>query len=119
MPHLDQYSIPVGTWPIPISAAQLILTTRLPTAVRDRPYIHTVKAEGSNASYQWTVTPELLQPGLSLDTLNGTIQGMPSETGTFSFGISVTDSLGHVSVQNLSITSGDRRIATHDKFGIH
>jgi MBG domain (YGX type)/Putative Ig domain len=48
---------------------------------------------GGLAPYQVTVTTGTLPPGLTFAT-NGTLSGTPTQAGTFTFGVSVTDSSG-------------------------
>lgn len=51
----------------------------------------TLGATGGKPSYTWTKTNGSLPPGLSLST-NGTISGTPTQAGTYSFTVRVTDS---------------------------
>lgn len=47
---------------------------------------------GGVAPYTWTISSGSLPPGLSLNSAMGAITGTPTATGSFSFGLKVTDS---------------------------
>ncbi len=56
-------------------------------------YAVTLQATGGTAPFTWTAVPaSALPPGLTLAPATGLISGVPTTTGTFSFGIQVTDS---------------------------
>ena len=83
-----------------------ITTTSLPDGQVGIFYDQTVLASGGLVPYKFTLFSGPLPPGLFL-ALNGTISGIPSQTGTFPFVVEVTDSECPSSVsvlQNLSIT---------------
>jgi hypothetical protein len=55
-------------------------------------------------NWNWTPAPSSsLPPGLSLDPSAGTITGTPTAAGTYTFIVSVTDSLGAIASQTYSI----------------
>ena len=58
-------------------------------------YSETINAQGGTSPYTFTVTSGSLPTGTSLNSSSGVISGTPSATGTFSFTITVTDSLGY------------------------
>lgn len=66
-----------------------IVTTSLPDAVSDYPYTDTLIAKGGTPPYVWSGT---LPYHLTLDSLTGTISGVPADTGTFGFTVLVKDS---------------------------
>jgi hypothetical protein len=71
-----------------------INTTTLPDGVVGTPYPAGTKlqATGGVPPYQWTVASGLLPPGLALG-LDGTIAGIPTQTGVFNtFTVTVSDS---------------------------
>jgi hypothetical protein len=56
-------------------------------------YSETITAQGGTSPYTFAVTSGALPTGTTLNTTSGVISGTPSATGTFSFTITVTDSL--------------------------
>ena len=64
----------------------------------------TLQRLGGAAPYTWALASGSLPPGLSLNTTSGLISGTPTQFGTFSFTVRLTDS------QPVSVTSGTLRI---------
>ena len=56
------------------------------------PYMGYPVATGGTPGYSWSVSSGTLPPGLVLDPETGTIDGVPTNTGSWSFTLSVTDS---------------------------
>ncbi len=82
--------VAVKALPGVISGGLGILIGTLPDAVRDTPYFATIGAAGGTPPYSWSTSPLDFPAGLSFSS--GTISGTPTDTGTFSFTASVTDS---------------------------
>lgn len=59
--------------------------------VRDHHYNTTLAATGGAAPYRWSLISGTLPPNLSLST-NGTIDGTPTATGSYSFAVQAFDS---------------------------
>lgn len=59
-------------------------------------YTYTYTATGGTAPYTFSVVSGTLPPGLSLDEDTGVLSGIPTEEGSFSFGIQVMDDIGVV-----------------------
>lgn len=74
--------------PAPLS----ITTTSLPNGQTGTAYSTTLAATGGTTAYSWSVTTGALPAGLSLAASTGTVSGTPSQSGTFSFTVQVTDS---------------------------
>jgi hypothetical protein len=72
--------------PVPVAAN---LAGGAPTVA----YSETINAQGGSSPYTFAVTSGALPTGTTLNTSSGVISGTPSATGTFSFTITVTDSL--------------------------
>ena len=75
----------------------------LPGASIGVQYSDFLQATGGSAPYTWTNTTGFLPPGLSLKT-NGDLFGFATTTGSYSFTVQVTDSLGHQASAVLAIT---------------
>lgn len=92
---------------ITASVAPLVITTTsLPAATVGTAYNRLLAATGGVKPFTWAVTAGALPTGLTLNATTGSISGIPTAPGTFSFTVQVTDSLGTAATQNLSITVG-------------
>jgi len=60
-------------------------------AIRDRQYHSALGATGGTPPYRWNLISGTLPPNLSLST-NGSIEGIPSATGSYSFAVQAFDS---------------------------
>lgn len=61
-----------------------------------------VSASGFTEPYSWAVSSGALPPGLSLDTATGTVSGTPTQAGTFTAEITLTDDNGRTGTQTHS-----------------
>ena len=66
------------------------LTTTLPEATLNKSYSNTLQQAGGT-SPSWIVVSGALPPGITLGSTTGTVSGKPSATGTYQFGVKVTD----------------------------
>ncbi len=89
----------VGVPPQPVC----VTTTTLPGGAKGTPYSATLTAVGGTAPYKWSLASGSLPPGLTLSP-NGTVSGTPTDGGTFTFTVKVTDSKGATATQPLTIT---------------
>jgi hypothetical protein len=69
-----------------------ITSTMLAGAVLNNAYRAAIGFTGGTGPYTWSVTGGSLPPGLSLESSTGAIWGTPSQTGSYQFSVSVTDS---------------------------
>jgi len=69
-----------------------ITTTSLPSATVGTAYSSGLSASGGTPGYTWNITSGQLPVGLTLATSSGAISGTPTASGTFSFGVTVSDS---------------------------
>jgi hypothetical protein len=67
------------------------LTTTLPNAVSNKSYSNQLFQAGGTSPFTWTVVSGALPPGILLGSSTGTISGKPAATGSFTFGVKVTD----------------------------
>ena len=91
-PSIISNSVDLDTSPPAIS------TTPLSPGIVGTSYSQTLAASDGTPPYQWSVSSGGLLPGLSLDATTGTISGTPTQSGSYSFTIQVTDA--SVSVLN-------------------
>jgi hypothetical protein len=56
--------------------------------------------------YSWSLVSGQIPPGLSLSESPGRITGTPTEAGTFTFTVRVTDDRGTFAERTFSITVG-------------
>jgi hypothetical protein len=86
---LNAASLPAGNQNVAYPQQQLVASNGVP------PY----------SNWTWVAAPSSsLPPGLSLNMATGTITGAPTAAGTFSFIVSVSDSLGATASQTYSIS---------------
>jgi hypothetical protein len=69
-----------------------------------RDYRASFKTKGGLGPLTWSITSGALPDGLSFDSCAGVISGIPSEAGEFPLTVQVTDPLGGVDVQNLTVS---------------
>lgn len=94
----------VAAYPIDVS------TTSLPDTLIRNPYSVSIDAVGGlGGGFRWAVVGSL-PAGLTLDT-SGTpstvLSGRPSQEGTFSFGVQVTDYFGNTATRTLTLVVGE------------
>lgn len=92
---------------ITVGAELDVATTILPDWTAGEPYSETLEAAGGTGPYTWELTDGALPDGLSLDADTGAITGEPTETGTFSFAITVTDADGTEATHSFTIAIAD------------
>lgn len=85
--------------------APVITTTSLPAGTVGQPYSATLAATGGTTPYTWSLPSGQLPNGLSLSA-QGTISGTPTQAGTASFTVQVTDANGLSQTASLSISIG-------------
>jgi hypothetical protein len=68
-----------------------ILTLSMPNGAVGISYNATLMAGGGNLPYAWTIAKGTLPAGLDLDSGNGTISGVPTTGGDFTFTARVSD----------------------------
>jgi hypothetical protein len=87
--------------PRDVVAKPVITTTSLPNGAKGRNYSQTISVSGGLAPYTWSISGA--PSWLSLNVSTGVISGKPTTSGTYSFTVKVTDSLGNTATQSLSI----------------
>lgn len=75
----------------PVAPTLVITTSSLPGATSGSTYSTSLAAKGGTTPYSWSVTGGSLPAGVSLHP-NGLLSGTPTQTGTFTFTVQVTDS---------------------------
>ncbi len=106
-------NFPCSTGPGNQSKGPSIITSpNLPDATIGACYSFTFQAKWGTptptAKYTWSIIGGSLSPGLSLDEPSGTIYGIPTQTGTYSFTIRVTDTSSQVDTKfvKLQVVAG-------------
>ncbi len=83
-----------STQTVPLSglSALSISTSSLPSGTINTAYSGSVVAVGGTSPYTWSIASGSLPTGITLDTTTGVISGTPTAVGSYTFGITVTDS---------------------------
>lgn len=89
---------------ITIATPVSVSTTSLPNGFVGLSYSQTLAASGGIAPCTWSVVSGSLPSGLSLS--GAVIGGTPASTGSSTFTVQVTDSIGQTATKSLSITIG-------------
>jgi hypothetical protein len=66
----------------------------------------TLSATGGSPGYTWAITSGSVPTGLAFSN-TGVLSGTPTQTGTFTFAVTLTDSVGATAVANFSMTVGN------------
>lgn len=74
------------TPPIPL----VVLPTTLPNGVAGESYSQTLSVDGQGP-FRWLIASGSLPAGLTFDEANGIISGVPTQSGTFEFTVTVDD----------------------------
>ncbi len=97
----SDYAVTLFPGTLTVNPPLRITTTTLPSYFVNVPYATTVSTTGGTGPLAFTLTAGSLPTGLKLNA-NGTIKGIPTVGGTFTFTITATDAFGEES--NLSLT---------------
>ena len=66
-------------------------------------YSTSLKTKGGLAPFNWSITAGALPPGLNFNTATGALTGIPTQAGEFPLTVQVTDALGGVDAENLTL----------------
>jgi hypothetical protein len=98
-------TITVSPSAAPTSSPSLtIVSASLPSGTEGTPYTATLRASGGKTPYQWKIASGSLPTGLKLDSPGGAISGLTNQTGTFSFGVALSDASGQSVSRELAIS---------------
>jgi Putative Ig domain len=81
----------------------VVRTAKLPPATVGKPFSETLAAKYGEPPYTWAETSGTLPPGLALGA-DGTIGGIPTTNGSFTFTAKVTDSYSPATTATKSLT---------------
>ena len=82
----------------------LSLSERTKTGRVGKNYNASLKIKGGLGPFNWSLTAGALPPGLSFNTATGAITGIPAQAGTFPLTVQVTDALGGLDAENVTLT---------------
>jgi len=84
-----------------------ISTDTLTSGVTGSSYNATLSASGGTSPYTWVIATGTLPTGIKLKQAAGSLSGTPSQSGTYNFTVSVTDSANHQATQALALNIAD------------
>jgi hypothetical protein len=90
--------------PVTATNGNLTISITLPTATSGSNYNGSITASGGTAPYSFAVVSGQLPQGVHIDNNKGIISGTPTASGSFTFGISVSDSKGASVDKSLQLT---------------
>ena len=73
------------------NSQNLTLSGNLPDGVAKQAYNAVLTVSGGNAPYQFTIKSGSLPPGLTLNSMTGSVTGTPTVAGAYTFQIGVSD----------------------------
>lgn len=88
----------------PTNASALTIGATLPAGSAGSSYSGTISASGGTSPYKFVVTSGQMPAGVNLNQATGTVAGTPTATGSFNFGVTVSDTKGASKQQGLQIT---------------
>ncbi len=92
-----------GSYTLEVTAPAIVIVTPLPDRLLPgQPYSLQLQGGGGAAPYTFAITAGALPPGLSLSP-TGVLSGTPTNTGSYSFEITVTDANGFSSTQQVQL----------------
>ncbi len=94
-----------------VAGPVVITTTSLPNAVAGAAYSQTLSAGGGQAPYTWSILSGNTPPGIQFSS-SGTLTGLPTRNGFYTFTIQVSDNGQRTATQTLSITVGGISVST-------
>lgn len=80
-----------------------ITTQTLDDGIPGRTFSQSITAAGGLEPYSWSVSSGSIPPGLTLNTANGLLSGVPTSGGTFTFTVKVTDGNGTMTTRLFSL----------------
>jgi hypothetical protein len=87
--------------PVPVNLG--IITTSIPAATIGTAYSAPVSVTGGQSPYKWGLSSGSLPSGIGLDSASGIISGATTQSGSFSFTVTVTDFVNASASQSLSM----------------
>jgi hypothetical protein len=108
----ESAAVPLVIAPADSGSPLTISLTPLPQGVLNASYSGTLGVTGGTAPYTWSIASGQLPAGLALAPSTGVISGIPSASGNFSFGISVTDSSAQSATATVPLIIGATSGAT-------
>ena len=82
------------TLDLTVNPTLFITTSSLPAVVVGNYYSQPLSMLGGTPSYTWSIASGSLPPGILMSPSTGSISGIPTGTGTFSFTVRLTDATG-------------------------
>ncbi|MEU4333508.1 putative Ig domain-containing protein [Micromonospora lupini] len=95
-----------------INARPQIVAPTPPLAEVGAPYTDRLNVLGGTGPFTWSVASGALPPGLTLGPVNGLIEGVPTQAGTYGVDVQVIDAFGATDVQQIRLVVQERSVVT-------
>lgn len=95
-----------------IASNLTITTATLPNGAVGSLYTQQLQASGGTGTLTWALPSGSLPPGVSLNGATGVISGTPTQGGSFSFTIQVSDSAQRIATRTFSVTITSQLVIT-------
>ena len=82
----------------------LTVSSNLPAGMEGSVYNGQIQASGGTAPYNFAITSGQMPQGVNLDQASGDVTGTPASSGSFTFGVTVSDARGASRQDSLEIT---------------
>ncbi len=115
-PRIVNGIVDMGAYEYQGSQPLRITTTSLPYGIVKTYYQATLTATGGTPPYNWSFSNSL-PPGLTFAANTGLISGTPTQSGSFTFNVQVTDNAGITASKELSIYIVSCPVTVHDASG--
>ena len=79
------------------------ITEKAKTGRLGKDYRASFKTKGGRGPFSWSITSGALPPGLNFNTTTSAITGVPTQAGEFPLTVQVTDALGGVDAENVTL----------------
>lgn len=105
------------TFTLIVAPAPVITTGSIPGTTVGADYEVTFAAEGGVPALAWSLASGEVPDGLDFDDESGVLSGIPTEGGSYTFTLAITDDNGSVTTKTFTIVVASALVITNDRLG--